>query len=137
MMLPGVARAGSNASVCLFRSRAGSFTESVVHCITSGGRGRHPFRDLFWSANDSEVEKLALRGITPDDIYEAVFGVEGEDSTALIRRIEQPNVGVYGQTGSGRLLKVVGEDMQDGTLRVFHAIDMNEAEKQSFRARGK
>jgi hypothetical protein len=98
---------------------------------------RHPFNDLFWSANDSEVQKLARRRITPDDIYEAIFGVAGEDSSAMFRRIEDPYVRVYGQTGSGRLLKMVGEDMQDGTLRVFHAIDMNEMEKQRFRAGGK
>ena len=65
-----------------------------------------------------------------------MFGVEGEGSTALVRRIEHPYVRIYGQTGSGRLLKMIGEDMQNGMLRV-HAIDMNDAEKKRFRARGK
>ena len=40
---------------------------------------------------------------------------------------------VYGETGSERLLKVVGEFADNGQFRVFAAQDMDEAEKRTFR----
>jgi hypothetical protein len=42
---------------------------------------------------------------------------------------------IYGETGSGRLLKLVGEFMKDGRFRVFAAHYMDDREKRAFRGR--
>lgn len=40
---------------------------------------------------------------------------------------------VYGETGSGRLLKMVGERLGNGQFRIFAAVDMSANEKRKFR----
>lgn len=68
----------------------------------------------------------------PEEVEEALFGVEGEAATYRIRRDGIYYV-VYGETGSGRLLKMAAELLQNGQCRVFAAQDMSRREKRSFR----
>jgi hypothetical protein len=65
-----------------------------------------------------------LYQVTPDDVEEVLFGVDGEDAVYRQRR-DGDNMIVYGETGSGRLLKLVSEFMKDGRFRVFAARDMD------------
>jgi len=72
--------------------------------------------------------------VTPDEIEEVLFGVDGEE--AVYREIRDGDcLKIYGETGSGRLLKLVGEFMQDGRFRVFAAQDMDNKEKRAYRNR--
>lgn len=70
--------------------------------------------------------------VTPDEIEELLFGLDGEDAIYRLRR-DGDFLTVYGETGSGRLLKLVGEFMDNGQFRVFAAQDMDGAEKRAFR----
>jgi hypothetical protein len=61
-----------------------------------------------------------------------LFGCDGEDATYRQRR-DGDYLNIYGETGNGRLLKMVGEFMDDGKFRVFGAIDMDKDEVRTFR----
>ena len=89
--------------------------------------------ELFW--NDNNVEHLwASHRVTPDEIEEIVFGVDGERASYRIVR-DGHNYVVFGETGGGRLLVAVGESFGSGLFRVFAARDMNESEKRAYRTR--
>ncbi len=92
-------------------------------------------RELYWT--DASLKHLSERDITPDDIDEIIFGIddEGTPPTLVIR--DGANYVFYGQTGSGRLLLVVGEPLEDGILRPFAARDMADDEKRRYRTKGK
>lgn len=66
---------------------------------------------------------------------EILFGCDGEEPTYRQRR-DSDYLIIYGETGAGRLLKMVGEFLADGQFRVFAAIDMDDDEKRTYR-RGK
>lgn len=90
----------------------------------------HP--DLVW--DDDNVNHLwQSHMVTPDEIEETLFGLPGEEPTYLIRR-DGDYLVVYGETGSGRLLKFVGE-LVGKRFRVFAARDMDKSEKRAFRKR--
>lgn len=69
--------------------------------------------------------------VTPDEIEEILFGIPGEETTYKIRRDADFYI-IYGETGSGRLLKFVG-DFREGLFRVFAARDMDSDEKRAYR----
>ena len=86
---------------------------------------------LHW--DDNNVQHLwQSHQVTPDEVDELLFGVDGEEAIYRLRR-DGDFLMVYGETGSGRLLKIVGEFTSDKQFRVFAAQDMDEAEKRAFR----
>jgi len=70
--------------------------------------------------------------VRPDEVEEALFGIEGEEAVYRIRRDGDAYV-IYGETGDGRLLKMVGEFMRSERFRIFAAMDMDEHERRAFR----
>ena len=88
---------------------------------------------LYWDDNNREHLCQSHR-VTPDDVEEVLFGVDGEEAVYRQRR-DGSYLIVYGETGSGRLLKLVGEFLEDGRFRVFAAQDMDAQEKRAFRRR--
>jgi hypothetical protein len=88
---------------------------------------------LYWDENNRDHLWRSHR-VTPDEIEEVLFGVDGDDTA--YRQLRDGNyLKIYGETASGRLLKMVGEFMEDGRFRVFAAQDMEAKEKRAFRAR--
>lgn len=62
---------------------------------------------LYW--DDNNLQHLwQSHQVAPDEVEEVLFGVDGEDATYRLRR-DGDFLMVYGETGSGRLLKLVGE----------------------------
>ena len=86
---------------------------------------------LYWDDNNRD-HLWRSHQVTADDVEEMLFGVDGEEAVYRQRRDGEYLV-VYGETGSGRLLKLVGEFMDDGRFRVFAAQEMNDREKRAFR----
>jgi len=86
---------------------------------------------LFW--DDSNVDHLwQSHQVSPDEVEEVLFGLPGEEPIYRIVRDGDYHK-IYGETGSGRLLKLVGEFMDDKRFRVFGAQDMDTAERRRFR----
>ena len=88
-------------------------------------------RSLVWD-DDNIVHLWWSHRVVPDEVEEALCGVEGEDPHYLETRDGAYYV-FLGRTGGGRLLAMVGEYTNDGRLYVFSARDMNHREKQRFR----
>lgn len=86
---------------------------------------------LYWDDNNLQ-HLLQSHQVTPDEVEEVLFGVDGEEATYRLRS-DGDFLMAYGETGSGRLLKLVGEFTLGEQFRVFAARDMNEAEKRAFR----
>jgi len=93
---------------------------------------------LFWDDDDNNADHLwDSHQVTPDEVEEVLFGIDGED-TQYFQFRDGDNYAILGRTGGGRLLKMVGEFVRsDDTFagsrfRVFHAMDMDEAEKRRF-----
>ena len=86
---------------------------------------------LYWDENNREHLWQSHR-VRPDEVEEVLFGVDGVEAT-----YEQYRDGDYlllfGETGAGRLLRLVGEFINDGRFRVFAAQDMDQREKRAFR----
>jgi uncharacterized DUF497 family protein len=93
------------------------------------------FVGLYWL--DESVDHLAAsHEVTPEDIEEIIYGIEGEDPNYLVVRDGDFYV-VYGRTGGGRLLTIVGELMLDGRYRPFGARTMTDSERRRYlRRRG-
>jgi hypothetical protein len=86
---------------------------------------------LYW--DEYNVDHLwQSHKVTPVEVEELLFGVDGEVVRYTQRR-DGDYLKIYGETGSGRLLKLVGEFMQDKRFRVFAAQDMNDSERRFFR----
>ena len=65
---------------------------------------------LFW--NDNNVQHLwAAHRVTPDEVEEIVFGVDGESASYRILR-DGENYRIFGETGGGRLLIMAGEFLE-------------------------
>jgi uncharacterized DUF497 family protein len=87
--------------------------------------------ELFWS--DNNVDHLwQSHGVTADEVEEIIFGIEGAPPDYRARRIGAAYI-IYGETGAARLLKMAGEFMSARMFRVFGAIDMDNAERRSYR----
>jgi hypothetical protein len=88
---------------------------------------------LYWDDNNRNHLWLSHR-VRPDEVEEVLFGVDGDE--AVYRQLRDGDyLKIYGETSSGRLLKLVGEFMKDGRFRVFAAQDMDDREKRAFRGR--
>lgn len=89
--------------------------------------------ELFW--NETNVDHLwAAHRVTPDEVEEIIFGIDGEPAIYRVSR-DGDNYVLFGETGGGRLLLVVGEFVRDRRFRVFAARDMDAAEKRAYRTR--
>ena len=88
-------------------------------------------KPLYWD-DDNPQHLWQSHRVTPNDVEEVLFGVDGEDASYRQRR-DGDYLKIYGETGSGRLLKLVGEFMPGGSFRVFAAQDMDDREKRAFR----
>jgi uncharacterized DUF497 family protein len=87
-------------------------------------------KQLIW--DDENVQHLwQSHQVTPDEVEEILFGVPGEEPAYRVRR-EGAYLIIYGETGGGRLLKLVGEMMTEG-FRAFAARDMDSRERRAFR----
>ena len=85
---------------------------------------------LIW--DEANVQHLwQSHQVTPDEVEEMLLGLPGEEPTYRQRRDGDYRI-IYGETGGGRLLKVVGEIFRDG-FRVFAARDMDSRERRAFR----
>lgn len=85
---------------------------------------------LLW--DEDNVQHLwQSHRVTPDEVEEILFGLEGEEPTYRIRRDGEYLV-VYGETGGGRLLKMAGEFCEN-RFRVFAARDMDKDERRAYR----
>ncbi len=90
-------------------SRPCTAAYDVLQCLT---RCCVKIRDLLWNAG--EVEHLwKSHGVTPDEVEEAVFGCDGEAAACRILRDGDFYV-LFGETGDGRLLKIVAEPTLSG-----------------------
>jgi uncharacterized DUF497 family protein len=90
-----------------------------------------PVFELFWDENN--VEHLwQSHQVTPDEIEEIILGLEDDAPRYKCRRDGDAYV-IYGETGNGRLLKMVGRFAGKRAFRVFGAIDMDDRERRSFR----
>ena len=87
--------------------------------------------DLFWDDNNLDHLWRSHR-VTVDEIEEIIFGIEGAPATYRVRRDGNAYV-LYGETSAGRLLKVVGSFLRPRVMRIFGAIDMNNAERRAYR----
>jgi len=86
---------------------------------------------LFW--NENNVAHLwQSHRVTTDEVEEVVFGIPGEAACYLARRTGEAYE-IYGETGGGRLLKLVGHFRDDGSFRVFHAMNMTDVERRRYR----
>ena len=86
---------------------------------------------LYW--DDENVEHLwQSHQVTPDEVEEILFGVDHEEPVYPVKR-DGDYYRIYGETGGGRLLKMVAEHMENGQWRVFGAMDMSDKERRSFR----
>jgi hypothetical protein len=72
--------------------------------------------------------------MTADDIEELFFGVDGEAPAYRVRRAGELFV-VYGQTGAGGLVAVVGE-IVGKSFRAYGARDLTAAEARAYRNSG-
>jgi uncharacterized DUF497 family protein len=87
--------------------------------------------ELFW--NDENVGHLwAAHQVTPDEIEEIILGVDGEEPTYRAKRDGDFYI-LSGETGGGRLLKMVGEFLENNRFRVFGARDMQPKELRAYR----
>jgi len=88
---------------------------------------------LYWD-DDNQNHPWQSHRVSPDEVEEVLFGVDGDE--AVYRQLRDGDyLKIFGETGSGRLLKLVGEFMSDGRFRVFAAQDMDDKEKRAFRKR--
>ncbi len=90
-----------------------------------------PVDELFWDENNVGHLWQSHR-VTPDEVEDVLFGIPGEAAFYLARRIGDAYE-IYGETGGGRLLKMVGHFRDDGSFRIFHAMDMTAAERRRYR----
>jgi hypothetical protein len=72
--------------------------------------------------------------VTADDIEELFFGVDGEAPAYRVRRAGDLFV-VYGQTGAGGLVAVVGE-IVGKSFRAYGVRELTAAEAHAFRSAG-
>ncbi len=86
---------------------------------------------LYWDENNEE-HLWQSHQVTPDEVEEVLFGLEGEEPTYLLRR-DGDYYKVYGEARNGRLLKMVAERMDNGQWRVFAAKAMDPQETRKFR----
>ncbi len=87
--------------------------------------------ELYW--NNNNVQHLfAAHQVTPDEIEEIIFGCDGDGPTYHINKDGDFYV-ISGQTGGGRLLKIVGEFLEGRRFRVFAARDMKPNEARAYR----
>jgi len=87
--------------------------------------------ELYW--NDNNVQHLLVaHQVTPDEIEEIIFGCDGDEPTYRIKKDGDFYI-ISGQTGAGRLLKMVGEFLEDKRFRVFAARDMKPNEARAYR----
>lgn len=90
----------------------------------------HP--DLIW--DDENLKHLwQSHQVTPDEVEEILLGIPGEEPIYRKRRDGEYLI-CYGETGGGRLLKIVGE-LCGERFRVFAARDMEQVEKRAYRKR--
>lgn len=87
---------------------------------------------LIWD-EDSVQHLWQSHQVTADEVKEVIFGPPDEDAEAQIER-DGNCIVVYGETASGRLLKIVGEP-HGSELRVFAARNMTKREKRAYRRR--
>jgi uncharacterized DUF497 family protein len=88
---------------------------------------------LFW--DDNNVDHLwAAHQVSTTEVEEIIFGADGDVPQYDIVR-DGGNYEIYGRTGGGRLLLMVGSLVGEGRMRIFAARDMDEREKRAFRKR--
>jgi uncharacterized DUF497 family protein len=90
-----------------------------------------PIDELYWDDNNVDHLRQSHR-VTVDEVEEILFGIEDAEPEYRARHSGDAYI-IYGETGAGRLLKMVGEFVKARMFRVFGAIDMDNAERRSYR----
>lgn len=89
------------------------------------------FGEVVWT--DLSVQHLeASHQVTTDDVEEVLLGFDGEPPEYRVER-DGDYYAVFGKTGGGRFLKIVGERLDGGRFRPFAARDMSVRELQRYR----
>lgn len=84
--------------------------------------------ELEW--DDDAIEHIARHQVRPHEVEETVY-----DARSEIRRLKQKRYMVYGQTASGRYLKLVIEALNTGRFYPVTAYEMDDSDRRSFRRR--
>jgi hypothetical protein len=94
---------------------------------------------LYWD-EDNVNHLAASHRVTPEEVEEALIGLEGEEEpfTLQFREPDKKGAGgeyyrVYGETGDGRLLSVIGAFVERGVFYPFGANDMTPDERRVYR----
>ena len=82
--------------------------------------------ELLW--DDEAVEHIDRHNVTPVEVEDVVYG-----GRSLILRTRQDRYMVYGQTNSGRYLKVVIEPLGRGRFYPITAYEMDDTDRQLYR----
>ena len=86
--------------------------------------------ELLW--DDEAIEHIARHNVTPTEVEDVIYEVR-----SLILMTRQNRYIVYGQTGSGRYLKVVVEPLGRGRFYPVTAYEMDDTDRQMFRRRSR
>lgn len=90
----------------------------------------HTISRIRWT--DQAIEHLARHHVTPEEVEEACFNGE-----PLIRSGRDGLHYVLGQTGDGRYLFIVVQEMRPGEVRIVTGREMDMKERSYYRRRGK
>lgn len=86
--------------------------------------------ELLW--DDEAVEHIARHNVTPIEVEDVVY-----EPYSLIVRTRQKRYMVYGQTDSGRYLKVVIEPLGQGLFYPVTAYEMDDTDRRMYRRRSR
>lgn len=86
--------------------------------------------ELLW--DDEAVEHVTRHNVTPAEVEDVVY-----EARSLILRTRQDRYMVYGQTNSGRYLKVVIEPLGRGCFYPITAYEMDDTDRQLYRRKSR
>lgn len=86
--------------------------------------------ELLW--DDEAVEHVNRHNVTPAEVEDVVY-----EARSLILRTRQDRYMVYGQTRSGRYLKVVIEPLGRGRFYPITAYEMDDTDRLLYRRKSR
>jgi hypothetical protein len=86
--------------------------------------------ELLW--DDEAVEHIDRHNVTPAEVEDVVY-----ETQSLILRTRQDRYMVYGQTSSGRYLKVVIEPLRRGRFYPVTAYEMDDTDRQLYQRKSR
>ena len=104
-------------------SKQNRLLHSVLHCVTFIMRMK--ITSLEW--DDGDVEHIAVHGINPAEVEDICF-IQHISIRGRFKRYV-----LYGQSSSGRYIKLILEKLYDHIYRPVTALDMTEKEKHNYK----